>query len=58
MKTYSEETIQPELKGLKGWNLPRMELRKVCFLRFYASIRFYSASRRYGRKKKPPENLM
>jgi 4a-hydroxytetrahydrobiopterin dehydratase len=27
-----------------------MELRKVCFLRFYASIRFYSASRRYGRK--------
>jgi hypothetical protein len=35
MKTYSEETIQPELKGLKGWELPRMELRKVCFLRFY-----------------------
>jgi 4a-hydroxytetrahydrobiopterin dehydratase len=44
MKTYSEETIQPELKGLKGWEFTRMELRKVCFLRFYASIRFYSAS--------------
>jgi hypothetical protein len=57
MKTYSEETIQPELKGL-GWEFTKMELRKVCFLRFYASIRFYSASRRYGRKKKPPPRII
>jgi hypothetical protein len=56
MKTYSEETIQPELKGLKVGNLPH-GMRKVCFLRFYASIRFYSASRR-GRKKKPPPRII
>jgi hypothetical protein len=58
MKTYSEETIQPELKGLKGWEFTRMELRKVCFLRFYASIRFYSASGRLWQKKKPPPRII
>ena len=28
MKTYSEETIQPELKGLKGWEFKAKGIEK------------------------------
>jgi hypothetical protein len=31
MKTYSEETIQPELKGLKGWEFTANGIEKSLF---------------------------
>ena len=41
MKTYSEETIQPELKGLKGWEFTAHGIeKKFVFADFTEALGF------------------